>query len=111
MQQLDLPVLDSGNKPPKAFVKHDAGKPRFDLLDADFLQGMAVVMTDGAIKYADNNWKLCEQPMQRYYAALQRHLNAFAQGESRDPDTLMSHLYHAACCVMFLSWFEKNGGL
>lgn len=110
MQQLDLPGLESSDRL-KSFVKHDKNKTRFDLLDAEFLNFMAIVMTDGAAKYSAENWKLCDEPMQRYYSALQRHLNAFARGERVDPESALSHLYHAACNIMMLAWFEREGTL
>lgn len=81
------------------------------MLDPVFLGGVAAVMGLGAAKYADDNWQLCDTPHKRYYSALQRHLNAFAQGQHADPESGESHLYHAACCVMFLAWFERNGKL
>jgi hypothetical protein len=93
------------------FVKHDAGKLRFDLLDPEFEAGMAVVVTLGAAKYDDENWKRCTEPFRRYYAALRRHLNAFAQGERVDEESGVSHLYHAAVCLMFLAHFERVGDL
>jgi hypothetical protein len=91
-----------------SFTKHDAGKLRFDLVDPYFLEGLADVLTRGAAKYSPDNWKNCPEPFQRYYAALQRHLTAYAKGERFDPETGLSHLYHAACCLMFLAYFERD---
>lgn len=93
------------------FQKHDQDKTRFDLVCPDFVEGLAKVLTHGARKYSDNNWVNCPQPFQRYYSALQRHLTAFAKGEPADEETGLSHLYHAACCLMFLASFERNGML
>jgi hypothetical protein len=93
------------------FVKHDQDKARFDLVCPDFVEGLAKVLTHGAKKYAENNWVKCPEPFQRYYSALQRHLTAFAKGESADEETGLSHLYHAACCLMFLAFFERTEGL
>lgn len=93
------------------FIKNDAGKLRLDLLDPHFLEGMAAILTLGAAKYSPENWKNCTEPFQRYYAALQRHLLAFAKGERTDAESGKSHLYHAACCLMFLAHFERTGAM
>jgi hypothetical protein len=89
------------------FVKNDTGKARFDLIEPLFLQGLADVLTHGAAKYTPDNWRRCKEPVARYYSALQRHLNAYAMGESIDEESGFNHLYHAACCLMFLAWFEE----
>lgn len=91
-----------------SFTKHDAGKLRFDLIDPYFLEGLADVLTRGAAKYSPDNWKNCPAPFERYYSALQRHLTAYAKGEQHDAETGLSHLYHAACCLMFLAYFERD---
>jgi hypothetical protein len=50
-----------------------------------------------------NNWKkglkyseICE--------SLQRHLNAFVQGENNDPESKLAHIGHILCNAMFLSY-------
>jgi hypothetical protein len=95
------------------FVKHDAGKPQHWLLDPQFVEGMVAILTLGAVKYAPNplNWQACPEPYERYYSALQRHLTAFAKGERADKESGLSHLYHAACCLQFLAYFEREGRL
>jgi hypothetical protein len=92
------------------FVKHDAGKLRFDLIDPRFEAELAAILTHGAAKYADNNWQNAEpvEARARYYAALRRHMNAWYAGEVVDPDSGMPHLICATCCLLFLRWFERN---
>ncbi len=94
-----------------SFRKNDEGKLRFDLLDPAFLEELVKVLTYGAGLYGANNWTNCPTPYERYYSALQRHLNAFAKGERADPDTGHSHLSHAAACLQFLAHFERAGVL
>lgn len=91
------------------FVKHDNGKARYDLIDADFEQELAEVLTHGATKYTDNNWQNARvgEARARYYAAFRRHTAAWRRGEELDPDSGLPHLVHAACCLMFLRWFER----
>ena len=90
------------------FTKHDAGKLRLDLIEPEFLEGLAAILTLGAAKYSAANWKQCPNPYERYYSALQRHLLAFAKDERTDKESGRSHLYHAACCLMFLAHFEAK---
>lgn len=90
------------------FVKHDAEKLRMDLITPEFLEGLAGVLTHGAAKYAPDNWKNCDKPFERYYAALQRHLVAYAKGDDLDAESGYHHLYHAACCLMFLTYFQRE---
>ena len=84
-----------------SFVKFDDEKTRYELLDPLFLEGVAKVLTFGAIKYSANNWLKCLSVM-RYFGALQRHLWKWALGYDLDEETKISHLYHAGCCLMFM---------
>jgi hypothetical protein len=82
-------------------VKHDGGKLRYDLLDDAAMDELAAVLTVGASKYDDNNWRKLENLDARYTAAGRRHDSAARQGEALDPETGLLHLAHEACCVMF----------
>ena len=82
-------------------TKADEGKLPLDLLAFDALEGTASVLRFGAEKYAPRNWEK-GIAFSRVFAALLRHLFAWWRGEDTDPETGLSHLHHAACCVMFL---------
>lgn len=88
--------------------KADKGKLRFDLISPEFTKAVAGVLTFGAEKYGPNNWQNLEDPTNRYYAALLRHLNAFHAGEKYDKESGMSHLAHAATNIMFLMHFTQS---
>lgn len=88
-------------------TKADEGKVPFDLLSPDFLDGVSRVLAFGAQRYAPYNWALGIK-YSRVYAALQRHLWAFWGGEDNDEETGMPHLWHAGCCLMFLTHYEMN---
>lgn len=88
--------------------KFDSAKPRFSLLPEHTLSPILRVLEFGARKYAPNNWKHVENARERYYDAAMRHLYAWFNGESKDPETNESHLSHAICCLMFLLWFEQQ---
>jgi hypothetical protein len=87
--------------------KNDDGKPRYDLFPPTAEQAIVEVLTYGANKYDDNNWRKVENAEGRYYAAARRHLNAWRQGEEADESGL-SHLAHAACSLVFLLALERE---
>lgn len=86
-------------------TKFDQGKARLDLLPVTSLVQIAEVLTDGAKKYGDHNWRK-GFVWSRLYSAAMRHLTAHLNGEDKDPETGRSHLAHAACNLMFLLEFE-----
>lgn len=89
-------------------IKHDGEKPRLDLLPFDAVTEIAKVMTFGAAKYSDRNWEK-GFVWGRLLGAALRHLFAWARREAADPETGLSHLAHAGCCVLFLLAHELRG--
>lgn len=87
--------------------KNDTDKPPMSLLDRYALEQIANVLAFGAKKYAKHNWRKGLEYSRLLDAAL-RHLLAFADGEDNDPESGLSHIAHAGCCVMFLLWMSKN---
>lgn len=87
-------------------IKHDQDKPDWSLLPLSLLAPVVRVLTFGAKKYARDNWKYVEDAENRYFAAAMRHLTAWQQGERLDAESGESHLAHALCCLIFLSWFD-----
>lgn len=88
-------------------TKHDTDKLPMHLLSTEALEQVAAVLQFGAQKYAAHNWRkgfVWSRPL----SAALRHLLAFNAGEDRDPESGLSHLAHAACCIMFLLEFEKT---
>jgi hypothetical protein len=92
---------------PKEGVKHDSGKPMMSLLDSEWKEGVARVMTFGAKKYAAHNWRKGIS-VSRLLDAAYRHQDAFNKGEDLDPESGESHLFHASCCLQFASWMVKH---
>jgi hypothetical protein len=84
-----------------AGTKHDAGKLRLDLLDPEFLTGVADVLGYGAEKYAEHNW-LKGIHWTRLYGAILRHLQSAMYESFLDSESGLPHLDHAACMLMFL---------
>jgi hypothetical protein len=86
-------------------VKFDKQKVRWDLIHWQTYEDVAKVLTFGAVKYSDDNWKKVlrgERGPDRYFAAAMRHLVAWKKGEIIDPESGLPHLAHAQCCLMFL---------
>ena len=88
--------------------KDDQTKPRYDLLPPEPLAAVVRVLTFGAAKYGDENWRQVPNAGRRYYSACLRHLEAWRQGEEFDHDTGESHLAHATCCLLFLAGLEES---
>lgn len=82
---------------------------RHDLLPKAGLDAIARVFGFGASKYADHNWRRGYE-WGKSYAALQRHLNAFWDGETHDEESGEPHLAHAGFHVLvLLTWLEQQG--
>lgn len=88
-------------------IKHDQDKPDMSLLSTTAITKMAQVMTFGKKKYSAHNWRggfAWSRPL----AASLRHIFAYIGGEDKDPETGISHLAHASCCLMFVLEFEET---
>jgi len=93
---------------PKTGLKFDNGKLQYRLVPPVAVKALASILTFGASKYAPNNWQLLDNPKDRYTDALYRHLEAYRSGESTDPESGMSHLWHAITNIAFLIHFEEE---
>ena len=81
--------------------KYDGEKPRLYLLPPHTLVEVGKVLTFGAAKYDEHNWKKLDNLQNRYTGAALRHIFAHMAGEELDPETGLDHLAHALCCLMF----------
>lgn len=82
-------------------TKHDGEKVRLELLSPIAINEIAKALTFGAKKYDANNWRK-GIAWSRLLGASLRHIMAFMSGEDKDPESGLSHLAHAGCCIMFL---------
>lgn len=102
-------------------LRYDAGKARVELISPIALMGLARVLTKGAKKYADHNWRK-GMAWSRCIGSLIRHLFLFMSGEDYDydakcPDCQAStcinhtgelHVDQILCNAMFLSEYART---
>jgi len=85
-------------------LKYDQGKLQLDLIPRAALDQIAKVLGFGKEKYAAHNWRK-GIVYSRLIAAALRHITAYNDGEDLDPESGLSHVAHALCCLSFLSTF------
>lgn len=88
--------------------KYDEGKLPWHLLPGDAVQEVVKVLDFGQKKYAPRNWEK-GMSWSRVFSALMRHMWSWYGGNARDPETGLSHLAHAGCCILFLLAYELRG--
>ena len=88
--------------------KFDGGKVRWELLPFREIEQVCEILTQGSVKYDDNNWQKV-RPISRYIGATFRHLVAWLKGEKFDLESGSNHLAHAICCLLFLLWHDNEG--
>jgi len=82
--------------------KFDTGKVRYTLIPPEALKSVAKVLTMGAVKYGDYNWRsgtglsVC-----RTLDAALRHIQDFLSGEDTDEESGEIALSHAICELLF----------
>ena len=90
--------------------RFNESKLKWSLVSWKALGPMVAVLMFGAEKYAPNNWKN-GLSWTEVLESLQRHMNAFIDGEDNDPESQLSHVGHILCNAMFLSYmflFRKD---
>jgi len=100
-------TIDAIQKQFGSALKFDTDKLPLHLLSTEAMNQTAAVLKFGAQKYAEHNWRK-GFAWSRPLSAAMRHITAFNAGEDTDPESGLSHLAHAACCIMFLLEFEKT---
>jgi hypothetical protein len=90
--------------------KFDSEKPKMHLLPPNAIIEVSKVLTFGAEKYDEENWRRLENAQNRYTSGALRHIFAHMSGELQDEETNYSHLAHAICCLMFKLELELENG-
>ncbi len=86
--------------------KFDGEKIPHYLVSSEAIDQLSLVLAAGAKKYGEWNWA-DGISYTRIIAAILRHTYAYLRGESKDPETNLSHIAHVMCNCMFLLHFEK----
>lgn len=89
-------------------IKADGGKARMDLISPSLLFEIGQALEFGARKYNDRNWEK-GFTYGRPFASAMRHMWAWWKGEDNDPESGLSHLAHAATCIMMLIEYKHSG--
>lgn len=87
--------------------KADHDKPDLSLLSSIAILKIGQVLQVGKKKYTAHNWR-AGMAWSRCLSAALRHIFAYIGGEDKDPETGLSHLSHAACCLTFLLEYEET---
>jgi hypothetical protein len=91
--------------------KFDKNKAAWSLIPFKQLEWIAKILTFGANKYGEEDWKYFisrDNNEDRYFSAALRHIVEWHRGEKLDEETNMPHLAHAICCLLFILWKDDN---
>lgn len=96
----EFQTLDSGERaeyPSGMRRDTEAGKPRYDLIDREFLKRWALLMSRGAEKYSAENWRLAnsEEELSRFRSSALRHMFQWLDGEG-DEDHAVAVAFNIA---------------
>lgn len=83
-------------------------KLRWDLLPLEEIEEIVKVYTAGSKKYGDNTWQNLPNGLQRYKAALLRHLLEFEKGNEVDEETGCLHVAQVAWNAIAMLWISKH---
>lgn len=106
MREMSDKIVEDYMAKEEVGMKFDTDKPRYDLEQVRATEEVINVLTFGAKKYADDNWRLVEDADKRYYAGARRHMAEYKQGVQIDPESGRHVLAHAICCLNFLLEIE-----
>lgn len=87
-------------------LRYNEGKIRYDLITPFALEQLATVLSKGAEKYAERNWELGMR-WSTVIASLERHLQAFKNGEDFDKESGLLHISHLLTNAAFLAEYYK----
>ena len=86
--------------------KDTTGKLQYNLVEPEWIESLAKVMTYGAKKYTPGTWRNGEPS--DYLAAAFRHIQAWRMGELSDPESGLSHLDHAMANIGILKTLTQE---
>jgi hypothetical protein len=101
----EVASLWASESPKAEGIKFDQNKRRVDLVPTEAINALADVLTAGAVKYGEHNWRH-GMDWSRVYGAAQRHMLAFWGGDDIDEESGMPHLWHALTNMAFLVSYQ-----
>ena len=90
---------------------HGEAKPKLSSTPFSAVWAMGSVFELGVVKYGRFNWRAHQVSATVYYDAALRHLSAWMDGETADPESGQSHLAHVMACMAIMIDAEKSGKL
>jgi hypothetical protein len=94
--------------PPTEMFRFNSGKMPVSLVPASYTAYCTAGLAYGALKYAEHNWRRGDK-WTKVYESMQRHLDAFREGEDIDAESGLPHLALAGCNLAFLTEFYDKG--
>lgn len=88
--------------------KYSGGKPRLHLIYPLFLDDMARVLDMGESKYGPANW-MKGMSWSELVNSAKRHIAKIELGQFKDEESGEDHTAHAACCLMMLRYYMREG--
>lgn len=105
---MDKPTLPIElTAPATKATKYDENKPPMALLPPEAMIEVSKVLAFGAEKYGPDNWRKGMR-WRRLVGASLRHTFAWLSGKDTDEESGLSHLAHAACCLLFLITYQTG---
>lgn len=101
----------SPETPAEKAQTYDDGKPPLANLPPAGIAAVARVQAYGHRKYKDFNNYRRGMEVSRQLSCAMRHIMAYMDGESLDPESGETHLAHAACRLLFVIQNERDGVL
>lgn len=92
-------------------MRNDEGKLRIELLPAEWILGLAEVMTAGVEHYAERNWEL-GMPWSKMVGCASRHLFKFICGQRYDTGPKGTGCHHLLCVawnILALFSYDMRG--
>lgn len=77
-------------------------KPRYDLIDRNFLKRWAELMARGAEKYGEDNWRKAstEAELNRFKASAIRHMFQYLEGDTSEDHAVAVAFNLAGACMV-----------
>lgn len=95
---------DADETKPSVNPKDKIGSRKIDLglVPDSAVVGLAIALTEGAVKYGRFNWRIAGVSARIYHAACRRHLSKWWNGQDEDTATTVHHIDNAMACLAII---------